>query len=72
VKRALDVLLSTGLLLGLIGSIGQLVVMILDLFLLPSLRWYWGGSLAFFAAPVAFALTLRLLEQRPIREPHNA
>ena len=71
-KRLLDILLRVGLLLGVVGSIGQLIVMILQVFLLPSLRWYWGGSLAFFAAPVAFALTLRLVDERPIRELHHA
>lgn len=62
--RLLDTLLSAGLALSLIGAIGQLVIMILDIFVMPDLRWYWGGSIAFFVAPVAFAVTRRLLDTR--------
>ena len=65
-------LLHVGLFLSAIGAVGQLIVMLLDVFLLPQLRWYWGGSLAYFAAPVAFALTLRLLDGRSTRDVNNA
>ena len=71
-KRVLDVLLRAGLLLSLVGALGQLVIMVLDVFFMPGLRWHWGGSLAYFAAPVAFALTLRLLDERPTRVSDNA
>jgi hypothetical protein len=70
--RIVDVLLQVGLLLGVVGALGQLTVMILDIFILPDLRWYWGGSLAYFAAPVAFALTARLRDPRPVRDANNA
>jgi hypothetical protein len=69
-NRIVQLLLRVGLLLGIVGSIGQLVIMVLDVFIPSSLRWYWGGALAFFAAPVAFALTMRLLDERPIRVPN--
>lgn len=71
-SRLVDLLLTAGLVLGLLGAIGQLVVMLLDLTLLPELRWYWGGSLAYFAAPVAFALTARLRDPRPVRNSNDA
>jgi hypothetical protein len=67
-RRVVDILLQAGLLLGLVGAISQLVLMLVDFFLLPQLRWYWGGSIAFFAAPVAFALTARLLEPRVVAD----
>jgi hypothetical protein len=70
--RVVELLLRTGLLLGLVGAIGQLVLMILDLFRVVDLRWYWGGAIAYFSAPVAFALMLRLLEERPKRVIDNA
>ena len=71
-NRIIDLLLAVGLLLGLVGAIGQLVVMVLDILIMPDLLWYWGGSLAYLAAPVAFALTARLRQPRPFRESTDA
>jgi hypothetical protein len=70
VRQASDLLLRFGVLLGTIAALLQLALMIAGL-LLP-VRWYWGGALAFFAAPVAFALTQRLLTALPIRVSTDA
>ena len=70
-KRAIDALISAGLLLSLFAALCQLTLMLLDI-LLPAIRWYWGGSLAFFAAPVAFALTRRLLAGSKLQDVSNA
>lgn len=69
-SRATDSLLRLGVLVGTAAALAQLAVMIIGL-ILP-VRWYWGGALAFFAAPVAFALTLRLLAPNPIRVSTDA
>ena len=69
-NRLIDLLLKAGLLLGLVGAVGQLVVMLVDLVLPAQVRWYWGGSIAYFAAPVAFALTALLLKRG--RRPSDA
>ena len=71
-NRGVSLLLRTGLLLSLIGAVAQLVIMLLDLLLPISLRWYWGGSIAFFIAPVAFALTEKLLRDRGDRDVTHA
>jgi hypothetical protein len=72
VKRLVHLLVVGGLLLSLVGALCQSLVMLLDLLLPIDLRWYWGGSLAFFLAPVAFALTGRLLSLIPFQDRPNA
>ena len=71
-NRVIDLLLKVGLVLSLIAALGQLVLMALDIFIFPDLRWYWGGALAYFAAPVTFALTRRLLADQLLWEKANA
>ena len=70
-KRGVDLLVSVGLLLSLIGAVGQLIHMLLGL-ILPQIRWYWGGSVAYLAAPVAFAVTRRLLATSKLQDIRNA
>jgi hypothetical protein len=65
-----DTLLRWGVLISTGGALLQLVLMIVGL-LLP-VRWYWGGAIAFFAAPVAFALTQRLIAALPSRVSTDA
>jgi hypothetical protein len=71
-RRVVELLVKVGLVLGLIGAIGQSVLMLLDLFIFPKLRWYWGGSIAYFAAPVAFALTAWLLGKQSTKTNEGA
>ncbi len=70
-SRAIETLINVGLLLSLFAALCQLTLMLLDI-LIPSIRWFWGGSLAFFAAPVAFALTRRLLAVSKLKEVAHA
>ena len=71
-NRLVALLLTAGLIIAAIGAIAQAVLMLADVFLPQQLSWYWGGALAYFAAPVAFALTLRLLDERPTRVTTHA
>ena len=71
-RNAIRFLLNAGLLLSLIGAVLQLVIMLLDLVLPISIRWYWGGSIAFIIAPVAFAVTARLLRDLGARDSKHA
>ena len=70
-NRLVDLLVSIGLLLSLIGAVGQVIYMLLGL-ILPQIRWYWGGSLAYFAAPTAFAVTRQLLATSRLQDVRNA
>lgn len=71
-SRFIAILIRTGLVLSLVGAVAQLVVMLLDVLLPISLRWYWGGAIAFFVAPVAFALTATLLRGPGDRDVKHA
>ncbi len=71
-NRLLSLVLQAGLVVASIAAVAQAVLMMADVFLPGQLPWYWGGALAYFAAPVAFALTLRLLDGRSTRVTTHA
>ena len=60
-NRALTFLLQVGLALTSVAAILFAVRIIVQQTLGGS--WYWGGAMAAFAGPVAFAVALRLHER---------
>jgi hypothetical protein len=60
-RRAITLLLQAGLLLSTIGAILFALQIIVGLTL--GSRWFWGGAVAAFLGPVAFASTLFLVER---------
>ena len=60
-KRAIVLLLQIGLMLTAIAAIIFAVRIILQLTIGGS--WYWGGAIAAFTGPVAFAIALYVFER---------
>jgi hypothetical protein len=60
-SRAIVLLLQVGLMLSAIAGILFAVRIILQQTIGGS--WYWGGAIAAFVGPVAFALALLLVER---------
>ena len=58
IDRAIHVLLKTGLALSSIAAIAASVRIIFGFFV--GVDWYWGGPLAAYSGPLAFAGALRL------------
>ena len=72
IDRAIQVLLKTGLALSSIAAIAASVRVIFGFVI--GVDWFWGGPLAAYSGPLAFAGALRLhqLSQRKSRDTDGA
>lgn len=61
-SRIVALLLEAGLIVSAIGAILYSLRIIMGSII--DVSWYWGGAMAAFAGPVAFALALFIHEKR--------